>query len=165
MSALEMVGFGVAAKALFGKASKEAVATTLRQILGRVGVKSFQALAAEGGTEAVQEAMVIASRKLNDPTFSVTDAITSSEGLSRIAFAGVSGAVVGGVLGGAGGVARASVDSMRLAKTRTTDLRRTIEGELSTEEADEDGNVNSLFGFNVAKQQSHCCIQHTPGCG
>jgi hypothetical protein len=107
MSALEMVGFGVAAKALFGKASKEAVATTLRQILGRVGVKSFQALAAEGGTEAVQEAMVIASRKLNDPTFSVTDAITSSEGLSRIAFAGLSGAVVGGVLGGAGGVARA----------------------------------------------------------
>jgi hypothetical protein len=161
MSALEMVGFGVAAHALFGKASKEAVATTLKQVLGRVGVKSFQSLAAEGTTEAVQEAMVIASQKLKDPTFSVTDAISSSEGLSRIAFAGLSGAVVGGVLGGAGGVARGTIDGMRIAKTRTTDLRRSIEGELSTEEADQDGNVNSLFGFNAAKQKAVAAVNAT----
>jgi muramidase (phage lysozyme) len=160
MSALEMVGFGVAAKALFGKASKEAAATTLKQVLGRIGVKSFQSLAVEGGTEAVQEAMVIASRKLKDPTFSVTDAISSSEGLSRIAFAGVSGAVVGGVLGGAGGVARATVDGMQIAKARTTDLRRTIEKELGAEETDKDGNVNSLFGFNVAGQKAVAAVDN-----
>ena len=42
-------------------------------VLARIGHTTLKALAAEGGTEAVQEAMVIASRKINDPTFSIGD--------------------------------------------------------------------------------------------
>jgi len=121
-SALEVLGFGLVGKAIFGAAKKEVIDHTLRTVLARIGHVSLKSLAAEGGTEAVQEAMVIASKKINDPTFSITDAISSSEGLSRIAFAGVSGAVVGGILGGAGGVATSLGDTTR-AGLRATSLR------------------------------------------
>jgi len=125
-SGLEVLGFGLVGKAIFGEAKKEVVESMIRTVLRRMGHASLKGIAAEGGTEAVQEVMVIASKKLNDPTFSIHNAITSSEGLSRIAFAGVSGAIVGGGLGGGGGVATGVRDAVRAGVTRS-DIRSKID--------------------------------------
>jgi hypothetical protein len=112
-SALEMVGITSFTAPLFRGFSKEIAEGAIRTILKRFGHASISGLIGEGGTEAAQEALVIASQKLKDPTFDVEAAITSSEGLKRMIFSGVSGAVVGGALGGAGGIARGGVDVLR----------------------------------------------------
>jgi hypothetical protein len=120
-SALEMVGITSFTAPLFRGFSKEIAEGAIRTILKRFGHASISGLIGEGGTEAAQEALVIASQKLKDPTFDVEAAITSSEGLKRMIFSGVSGAVVGGALGGAGGIARGGVDVLR-GRFQTADL-------------------------------------------
>lgn len=124
-TALEVLGFEVALRAIFRNFEPEVAAHTIGQVLQRIGVTSLQGLSAEGGTEAVQEALVIASRKLEDPTFSITDALTTSENLSRITFAGVSGATVGGILGGAGGTVT-SVAGAGKAAAQSSRVNRSV---------------------------------------
>ena len=160
-SALEVLGFGLVGKAIFGAAKKEVVESMVRTVLRRVGHASLKSLAAEGGTEAVQEVLVIASKKLNDPIFSIADAISSSEGLSRIAFAGVSGAVVGGILGGGGGVATGVGDATRVGLQRANlrdasgDARRAAKETFNREETaeGEEEQVRSLFDLDIARKQ------------
>ncbi len=152
-SALEVLGFGLVGKAIFGAAKKEVVDSMLNVVLRRIGHASLKSLAAEGGTEAVQEAIVIASRKINDPTFSITNAISSSEGLSRIAFAGVSGAIVGGVLGGGGGVATGIRDAAIVGAQRADLRTKTEPGKKAAKDTfkeNESGKVESLFDFDLA---------------
>lgn len=57
----------------------------------------------EAPTEALQEAIVVATAMYNDPDAKLGD-IVSEENMKRYGFAGLAGAVVGGALGGAGGV-------------------------------------------------------------
>jgi hypothetical protein len=78
-TALDVAGVGIMARSFFGpRTSKEAAMTAMNLVLRRLGHGSLKSLVAEGGTEMAQEAMVIASQKLKDPTFSVADAIMSS---------------------------------------------------------------------------------------
>lgn len=155
-SSLEVAGFGLIGKAIFGQVSKEVADLTLGTVLKRIGHTSLQSLAAEGGTEAVQEAIVIASRKLNDPSFSITDAITSSEGMRRIAFAGFSGAVVGGVLGGGGGVASGTAQlaqaNMRRARIRADEVRSRMESVFNKPTEEETNTATTLFDFDGARR-------------
>jgi hypothetical protein len=103
-TALEVAGFELVLGQIAKNFSKAEVGHTLKQVLARTGHTTLKGLGAEGGTEAIQEALVITSKKLADPSFSIQEGILGSEGLKRITFAGVSGATVGGILGGAGGV-------------------------------------------------------------
>jgi len=156
-TSFEVLGFAGVARAVFGDAKKEVVEHMVKTVLRRVGHASLKSLAIEGGTEAVQEVIVIASKKLNDPTFSITDAITSSEGLNRIAFAGVSGAVVGAGLGGGGGIATGARDAFRVNRARA-DLRDVsnagIDAAKNSIPSAQDGEVaESLFDIQLANKQ------------
>ena len=154
-SGLEVLGFGLVGKAIFGKAKKEVVESMINTVLRRVGHASLKGVAAEGGTEAVQEVMVIASKKLNDPTFSIHNAIASSEGLSRIAFAGVSGAIVGGGLGGGGGIATGVRDAVRAGAVRSEMNSRSNQAADAARNSVPSGNdeeVQSLFDLSLAKK-------------
>ena len=155
LSGLEVLGFGLVGKAIFGAAKKEVVGSAIEIVLRRVGHASLKSLAAEGGTEAVQEALVIASKSLNDPIFSITDAIASSEGLSRIAFAGVSGLTVGAILGGGGGIATGVSESIRAnaqqvhVNGQIDKLTRAINSSIPS---GQDEEVQSLLDISLAKK-------------
>jgi len=158
LSGLEVLSFGLVGKAIFGAAKKEVVESAVRTVLRRTGHATLKSLAAEGGTEAVQEVLVIASKKINDPTFSIHDAIASSEGLSRIAFAGASGAVVGLAFGGAGGVASGVGDAVRIGMQRA-EVRSKLDAGINGIEAmsfgkDQDGDTaTSLFDLGIFRTQ------------
>jgi hypothetical protein len=94
-STLEVLGFAGTMRPWFREFKPETISGAVKIVLNRLGQSSLAGVFAEGGTEAVQEAMVIASKKLQDPTFNITSAIASSEGLKRMGFAGLAGATVG----------------------------------------------------------------------
>ena len=168
---LEVAGFELIGRAIFRDFKPDQVSATLQNILKRIGHTSLAGVAVEGGTEAVQEAMVIASRKLNDPNFSITEALQESENLKRIGFAGVSGAIVGGGLGGGGAVisntamatranlqaarVRDRVDAARLALTELVAGAETV-----TPEGDgRPPEVQGLFDVEQARKKTAATVQ------
>lgn len=155
-SGLEVLGFAGFAAPLFKGIGAETAAGAIRTVLGRLGHGSLQGIAAEGGTEAVQEAIVIASKKLKDPTFDIDEAILSSEGLKRIAFASAAGATVGGVFGGAGGLARGSIDATR-SRFQLADLRAKTEPLLTSWE--NAAKENSFVDFETARKSIVSTVQ------
>ena len=155
-SALEMLGLASFAAPLFRGFSKEITEGAIRTVLRRFGHASLSGLAGEGGTEAAQEAIVIASQKLKDPTFDVSEAILSSEGLKRIKFAAAAGATVGGFFGGAGGIARGSLDATR-SRFQLADLRAKTEPLINNWE--EAVKENSFVDFELARKSVVSTVQ------
>jgi muramidase (phage lysozyme) len=157
-TAFETLGMGIVGRIFFRGIKKEVAEHSLRTVLRRVGQPSLKSLAVEGGTEMVQEALVIASRKAVDPQFSITEALSNSEGLGRIAFAGLSGAGIGGMLGGAGGVAHVTVDGLRMARDRSNirsaigDVRKTLRGMYNSDPSAEsaEGEVAAVSEVDIA---------------
>ena len=152
-SALEVAGFAGTLAPLFRGVSHEIAGTAIKNVVKRLGYASLSGIASEGGTEAAQEALVIASQALKDPTFSVQDAILSSEGLSRLAFAGISGATVGGVLGGAGGGVNAVTGRIRASRLNSSidRLRGGLDQLANTNENNPEHKL-SLFDAAAAKR-------------
>ena len=158
-SSLEVLGLGIAGRAIFGQAKKEVVGHALSTVLARVGHTSMKSFAGEFGTEGVQEAMVLASRKIDDPTYSITDALTSREGGLRILNAAFAGGIVGGAMGGAGGAtvgaAQAAQLGMQKAKARA-DIRPAIDALQELGKKDEGAETNSLFGgITLARRNTY----------
>jgi len=102
LTAVEMAGLGFITTRVMKSVGKDATGHAIKQVLRRAGFTSLKALGAEGGAEGIQEAIVMASRKLVDPTFSISEALNSPEGRERILWATMSGAAVGGAFAGAG---------------------------------------------------------------
>ncbi len=126
---LDLLGIGTGVAAVTGGLRKKAMSeigkTTLKDIAKATGYDSFAAFAGEATTEALQEAIVIASQKAVDPTFNVTRALSEAENLKQIMFAGLTGGVVGGVFG-AGGATISNIAKAKAANIKASHARTKI---------------------------------------
>lgn len=106
-AALDTIGLGVAVRRFFGPAVKDDVAKAAvenlwPEIAKRAGLGMVEGTGVEATTEAMQEAVILASRAFHDPEFDPF----SEENIKRVREAGIKGGLVGGVIGGAGGAAQ-----------------------------------------------------------
>tara|TARA_R110002167_G_scaffold60282_2_gene170432 strand:- start:25463 stop:33394 length:7932 start_codon:yes stop_codon:yes gene_type:complete len=101
IAALDVLSLGGQIKAFFPGA-KDIVSTSfVHQVAGKFGIATGKGALYEAPTEAMQEVLVLASRKYHDPTYEMF----TDENIKRIRDAGIAGGIVGGAFTGAGSVA------------------------------------------------------------